>query len=124
MKVAVLNPSGNDREQHFPDGAGSPQETAHAPVNYHGFAACTGGGFYRRDSAIPASQRAVLLLLRNDLGAGRQALIELRRLGKTVATAFKEAGALQVAALLAKPAKLRLFQEICQRADGAIATTS
>lgn len=124
MKVAVLNPGGHDPEQHFPDGAGSPEETAHAPVNYHGFAACTGGGFYRHDTAIPASQTAVLLLLRNDLSAGRQALIELRRLGKTVAIAFKEAGAFQVAALLAKPAKLRLFQEICQRADGAIATTA
>ncbi len=123
MRIDVLNPGGNDREEHFLDGAGAPDDTAHAPVNYHGFAACTGGGFYRRDAAIPAGQTAVLLLLRHDLSAARQALIELRRLGKTVAIAFKEAGMFQVAALLAKPAKLRLFQEICQRADGAIATT-
>lgn len=123
MKIAVLNPGGNDPEQHFPDFAGAPDEKAHAPVNYHAFAACTGGGFFRKDNAIPADTKHVLVLLRSDLKACRQALIELRRAGRTAAIAFKEAGAFQVAALLAKPAKLRLFHEICQRAHGAIATT-
>jgi hypothetical protein len=57
------------------------------------------------------------------LKACRQAVVELRRAGKTVAVAFKEAGAFQVAELLAKPARLQLFREICERVDGAIATT-
>jgi hypothetical protein len=123
MKLAVLNPGGRDPEQPFPDGAGAPDETRHPPVNYHGFAACTGGAFYRKDEAIPREQKEVLLLLRSDLKAARQAIIELRRAGRTVAIAWKEAGAFQVAAQLARPARLRLFQEICARADGAIATT-
>jgi hypothetical protein len=123
MKLAVLNPGGRDPEQHFPDGPGAPDEKAHPPVNYHAFAACTGGAFFRKDQAIPSGQKEVLLLLRSDLKSARQAIIELRRAGKTVALAWKEAGAFQVAAQLAKPAKLRLFQEICARADGAIATT-
>ena len=42
MKLAVLNPKGRDPEQHFPDGAGAPDDTQHAPVNFHAFAACTG----------------------------------------------------------------------------------
>lgn len=124
MKLAVLNPGGRDPEQHFPEGAGVPDEKAHPPVNYHAFAACTGGAFYRQDQAIPREQKEVLLLLRSDLKSARQAIIELRRAGRTVAIAWKEAGAFQVAEQLAKPARLRLFQEICARADGAIATTA
>jgi hypothetical protein len=123
MKFAVINPRGNDPEQHFPDGAGAPDEAAHPPVNYHAFAACMNGGFYRKESAIPPDVKAVVVLVRRDLTAVRQALIDLRRAGKTVAIAFKEAGAFQIAALLAKPANVRLFHEICERADGAIATT-
>ena len=122
MSLAVLNPGGNDPEQHFPDFAGTPDDAAHPPVNFHAFAACTGGAFYRKDQAIPADVKHVLLLLRSDLKASRNALIELRRAGKTVAVSLKEAGAFQVAALLGKADKLRLFQEICQRADAAIAT--
>ena len=123
MNFAVLNPGGNDPDQLFPDGAGCPSETAHPPVNYHAFAACTSGGFFRRETSIPAETRNVLLLLRHDLKACRQAMIDLRRASKTVAIAFKEAGAFQIGALLAKPAKLQLLLEICQRAHGAIATT-
>jgi hypothetical protein len=122
MSLAVLNPGGRDPEQHFPDFAGTPNDAAHPPVNYHAFAACTGGAFHRRDQAIPAETKNVLLLLRRDLKASRAALLELRRAGKTVVVALKEAGAFQVAELLGKPARLRLFQEICQRADAALAT--
>jgi hypothetical protein len=123
MKLCVLNPGGNDPEQHFPHGAGTPEDGPHAPVNYHGFAACTGGGFYRKDNAIPAEAKAVLVLLRHDLKSARQAVVELRREKKIVGIAWKEAGPFQIAAQLAKPAKLQLFREICERADLAIATT-
>lgn len=123
MKIAVLNPKGRDPEQHFADGAGAPSDDGHPPVNFHAFAACTGGGFFRDDRGIPADVKSVVLLLRQDLKACRQALLELRRAGKTVFVSFKEAGAFQIAALLAKPDKLTLFREICARADAAIATT-
>ena len=123
MKLSVLNPGGNDPEQHFPDFAGQPDGVAHPPVNYHGFAACTGGGFYRKDTAIPADAKAVLVLMRHDLKSARAAVVELRRAKKTVAIAWKEAGAFQVAAQLARPAKVQLFREICERCDFAVATT-
>ncbi len=121
MKIAVLNHGGRDPEQHFPDVAGVPDDAVHPPVNFHAFAACTGGGFYRKDAAIAAGRGAVLLLLRNDLKTCRQVMLDLRREGKTVAVSFKESGAFQIAGLLANSAKLRLFHEICERADGAIA---
>ena len=123
MKLAVLNPGGRDPKQDFPDSAGSPDEQAHPPVSSHAFAACTSGTFFRKDQEIPAEQKEVLLLLRQDLKASRQALVELRGAGKTIAIAWKEAGAWQIATQLAQPKALQQFQEICQRADGAIATT-
>ena len=123
MKLCVLNPGGNDPEQHFPEGAGRPDEVAHPPVNYHGFAACTGGSFFRKDTAIPADRKAVLVLLRHDLKSARHAVVDLRREKKTVAIAWKEAGAFQIAEQLARPAKVQLFREICERCDLAIATT-
>jgi hypothetical protein len=123
MKLAVLNPGGKDPSQNFADGAGAPNEKAHPPVSGHGFAACTSGAFFRKDQEIAAEQKEVLVLLRDNLKACRQAMVELRSAGKTVAIAWKEAGTMQVAEQLAKPATLKLFQEICQRADGALATT-
>jgi hypothetical protein len=123
MKLAVLNPGGNDPEQIFPEFAGAPSEKEHAPVNFHGYAACTGGSFHRKDQRIPRDMKGVLVLIRRDLKAVRQALIELKAVGKTTAVAFKEAGAFQVAELLRKPDQLKLAREICQRADGALAPT-
>ena len=67
MPLAVLNPGGSDPDQRFPDLAGAPDDRAHAPVNYHAYAACTGGGFFRKASSIPVEWRHVLLLLRYDL---------------------------------------------------------
>ncbi len=124
MKLAVLNPGGRDPQQSFPDGAGAPDEKLHPPVNYHAFAACTGGAFHRRDQTIPAEDKEVLLLIGGDLKAARQAMVELRRAGKTVAVALQEAGAFQFATQFTRAAKFRLFLEICARADGAIATTA
>jgi hypothetical protein len=123
MKLAVLNPKGSDPTQDFPDGAGAPAEDRHPPVSGHGFAACTSGTYCRKDQEIPAEQKDVLVLLRGNLKAVRQALVELRAEKKTVAIAWKEAGPQQIAEQLEKPAVLKVFQEICQRVDGAIATT-
>ncbi len=123
-KLAVLNPGGTDPQQFFPDFAGAPDAQAHPPGNYHGFAACTGGGFFRDPSRVPDDYEHVLVLVRRDVGAARQALIDLRRgRHKKVAIALKEAGSNQVAELLHSASRLKQFREICQRAHGAIATT-
>lgn len=123
MKLSVLNPGGRDPDQQFPDFAGVPDEKAHAPVNYHGFAACTAGSFLRKEVSIPADEKAVLVLMRQDLKQARQSMVDLRRYKKTIAIAWKEAGAMQLAEQLNKPARLQLFREICERCDTAIATT-
>ena len=123
MKLAVLNPGGRDPKQDFPDGAGAPSDSISPPVGAGAFAACTRGGYYRKDQEIPAEQKEVLVLLGDNLKAFRQVFVELRSLNKTIAIAWKNAAPSSIAEQLAKPDKFKLFQEICRRADGAIATT-
>jgi len=123
MQLAVLNPAGRDREQRFPDGAGAPDPHGHAPVNYHAYAACTHGGFFRDARAIPAEMRAVLVLLRKDLKATLAAVKTLKADGHTVAISWKESGQHQVAAQLDSASHLTLFREICTAADGALSST-
>jgi hypothetical protein len=123
MQVAVFNPGGRDPEQHFPDGAGSPDPSVHAPVNYHAYAACTGGGFYRDAARIPEEQKAVLLLLRRDLKPALKAIRELQERGKIVAISWKESGQHQIARQLDNAETLSLFREICAAAHAALSST-
>ena len=124
MQIAVLNPNGKDPNQAFPDFAGAPDERVHAPVNYHAYAACTGGGFYRDWQAIPEKVRAVIVLLTRDLSRAAKAVIGLRRTKRAVVLAWKEAGGHQIADQLASAGRLAFFRELCERSDGAIAPTA
>jgi len=125
VQLAVLNPGGNDREQAFPNGAGAPDAAAaHPPVNYHAYAACTGGVFYREPARIPGGEGAVLLVLRRDLKHCLKALRHLKEGGKQVAVSLKESGLHQVAMLLGDAGNLSMFREICALADGCLASTS
>ena len=125
MQLAVLNPGGNDREQAFPGYAGSPDAPApHPPVNYHAYAACTGGTFYRDPSRIPLAHREALLVLRHDLKHCLKALQHLKGEGRKVAVSLKESGLHQVAQLLSLADNIALFREICALADGCLASTS
>ena len=123
LRLAVLNPGGNDAGQAFPDFAGEPDARIHAPVNYHAFAACTAGSFHRDAATIGEGQHNVLLLLRHDLDACFAALQELKRAGKIVAVSLKESGAHQVAEQLGRAENLARFQEICALADGCLSST-
>lgn len=123
LKLAVLNPGGKDPFQAFPGRAGSPGGKAHPPVNYHAYAACTGGSFHREISTVADDQQAVLLLLRRDLKPCLKALAALKEKGKTVAVSLKESGAHQVAGLLADAGRIGLFRQICSRADFCLSST-
>lgn len=122
FRLNVLNPGGRDPEQHFPNGAGAPS-SAHAPVNYHAYAACTGGSFLRETKAALAAGDPVLLLLRGDFRASARALAELKQARIPVAVCLKETGLHQIAEQLRDPGRLKRFLEIVRAADGCIAST-
>ena len=122
FRLTVLNPGGRDPEQQFHNSHG-PGEGPHAPINFHGFAACTFGAFHRDTRRALAENTPVLLLLRSDFRASDRALTDLKKAGRTVAVSLKETGLHQIAQQLSDPAKLSRFIKIVTQADACIATT-
>ena len=120
--VHVLNPGGNDPEQHFAPGAKQRIED-HAPVNFHAYAACTGGSFFRQTARALAANGPVLLLLRGDFRESERALLALKNAGAPVAVSLKETGLHQISEQLTDVARLRRFRSIVTQADGCIAPT-
>lgn len=120
--LAVLNPGGRDTDQSFEHGPGQPSETSHPPVNYHAYAACTNGAFYR-STEIAAQHRSVLLLLRGDLSESQRAFEVLKSHGCFVAVSFKESGTQQVAGQLSRGKRFQLFREIASSADLCLSST-
>ncbi|MEI6034867.1 MAG: hypothetical protein WCS65_11385 [Verrucomicrobiae bacterium] len=122
MTFSVLNPGGRDPERQFPEGPGAPGDPGHPPVNYHAYAACGRGGFYREEKSVPAGAAVVLLRKRNLSGA-LSAVARLRSRGCLAFVSCKESGSHQVADLLGDLSRWELFREICSASDGAISST-
>jgi hypothetical protein len=124
-RFAVLNPGGRDGIRLFPHGAGSPSDPGHPPINYHGYAACCGGGFFRRAGEVSDSAESVLVLIRkNGFRQALDALRMLRRRGKQVLISWKESGLPQVAQALENPGRAGSFRALCAEADGFISSTT
>jgi hypothetical protein len=128
FRLLVLNPRGRDPWRAFPDGAGSPADPGHAPVNFHAYAACTRGVY---TDAAPASYglfqqpgQPALVMLRRDLKTCLEAVRTLKNEhGCRVAVGLKETGTHQVADLLSKPGRLELLRATLAEAHGVIAAT-
>ncbi len=122
LRLTVLNPGGRDPAQDFSAGSDPPND-GHAPVNFHGYAACTGGTFQRDVAGASAAGRPVLLLLRGDFKETQRALRALQKRGLKVAVSLKETGLHQIAKQLADPKRAARFREIVDAADGCLAAT-
>ncbi len=120
--LAVLNAAGRDPDQSFAHGAGNPDAKRHAPVNFHAYAACTQGAFYRTPT-LAARHRSVLLLLRGDLKGASKAFGLLKSHGCFVGLAFKEAGTHQVAGTLRHPKTHERFCRLAGDADLCVSST-
>lgn len=122
FRLNVLNPGGRDPEQHFAVGA-APATNAHAPVNFHAYAACTGGSFFRDLTQAVAARAPVLLLLRGDFKDSERALNFLKKAKVPVAVSLKETGLHQIATQLGDAAKLSRFCRIIAQAGAYVAPT-
>ena len=122
FKVAVLNPGGRDPEQYF-DSPTTPDSAGHAPVNFHGYAACTGGSFHRDTKNAIAEGVPILLLLRGNLKAAHRAMAACKSAGAKVVVSLKETGLHQAAQPLSHPATAARFFDILASASGCIAAT-
>lgn len=120
--LAVLNDRGRDPTQSYAEGIGRPGEGPHPPINYHAYAACLGGGFYRRWEEIPDG-RPVLLLLRKDLGHAVKIAGKLREKGHAVWVSFKEAGLHQVHRCLHERRQWEALTQLAGLVRGALSST-
>src|SRR5438067_9596905 len=111
FRLAVLNPAGRDPEQYFSEGE-RVSSKAHAPVNFHAYAACTHGAVFRETKRAIASGWPVLLLLRGDFRASERALAELKKSKNKTVVALKETGAHQIAQQLSDPARFARLVKI------------
>ncbi len=124
FRLTVLNPGGRDPAQDFSSGQRSaPDDRLHAPVNFHAYAACTGGAFHSETKRALAEGSPVLLLLRGDFKASQQALVGLKRQGRSVIVSLKETGLHQIARQLRNPKRAARFRAIVQAADDCLAAT-
>ena len=122
FRLAVLNPGGRDHEQHF-DGSRASQPNGHAPVNFHGYAACAHGAVFRDVKRAIASNWPILLLLRGDFRASERALADLKKSKRTTVVALKETGVHQIAQQFSDAARFGRFVRSVRQADGCIAST-
>lgn len=123
IRLTVLNPGGRDPEQDFSLGAPRPAKGAHAPVNFHAYASCTGGVFHRDVKRALAENLPVLLLLRGDFKETQRALTALKEHDLPVVVSLKETGLHQIAKQLADPKRAERFREITAAADDCLAAT-
>jgi hypothetical protein len=123
FRLTVLNPGGRDPEQDFSSGINAPNDREHAPVNFHGYAACTGGVFQRDVKRAVATDRPVLLLLRSDFKAAQRAFRTLKERGLPVVVSLKETGLHQIARQLGNAKRAARFREIVRAADACLAAT-
>jgi len=122
FSITVLNPGGGDATQRFSDYAGEPGP-AHAPVNYHGYAACTAGSFETDVAAAIRLQRPVLMLIRRDMKAGLKAIEKIKESQLPVAVALKESGSHQFSYQVDSAKQLALLKKILGLADAVISPT-
>jgi len=124
LEFAVLNPGGRDSTRLFPKGAGHSDDAGHPPVNYHAYAACLRGGYFREVNELPPTVRNVLVLLRrNGLSDALRALSLLRKREISPWISWKESGLHQVAEALSDARRWAAFRALAAAADGFVSST-
>jgi hypothetical protein len=123
FRLTVLNPDGRDAAQDFSQGIGSPNDPAHAPINFHAYAACTGGVFHREVDQALEEGLPILLLLRGDFKATLRALRAIKRKRLPVIVSLKETGLHQITRQLADPKRSERFRAAVAESDNCLAAT-
>jgi len=120
----VLNVDGRDAALDFSSAGCDPDLSAHPPVNYHAYAACTSGSFQKSVSAVASDAKHVLVLLRRrNLVAARAAVRQLLDRSLNVWVSLKESGGLQVAELISDARRWQEFCDVCSLATGCLSST-
>ena len=123
MKFSVFCPTTSDRFQKFDDFAGDVDDSVHAPVNYHAYAACQAGSFHNKIATIGGDEWVLFLLSGNHTGANLKQIKKLKALGIPVLGAFKETGLQQILPQITRPRTVKILMDIFRLLDGCISPT-
>ena len=120
---SVFCPTGSDRFQDFTGHWGLVDDFVHAPINYHGYAACMKGRFHKNLSTISQDETILFLLSGNHARANLRTIKKLKASGIRVLTSFKETGLQQILSQISRPRAIKILTEIFSYSDGWISST-
>jgi hypothetical protein len=120
---SVFCPTGSDRFQDFSGGSGQVDDFIHAPINYHGYAACMKGRYHKTLDTISRDEVILLLLNGRHARTNLKIIKQLKASGNRVLTAFKETGLQQILPQISQPRTLSILNELFAYSDGCISST-
>lgn len=126
VSLAVLNPGGRDPFLDYREIPSQPVNGVHAPVNFHAYAAATGGAFFdSTDDVIAQSERfdAVIVLIRKRAWISLKAVEALKQAGLPVIVSWKECSEAQIRKQLRSLRARRAYGKIIALADGILSPT-
>lgn len=123
LPVHVLNPGGRDREILYADMPVRIPSAGHPPVNFHAYAACTGGGFFVDAARVPDGSFVVVLLRPRHLDRAEKCISGLCRRDCLVAVTLKECGLHQLAEGFFDSPRVERLRAIARVTDRFVAAT-
>ena len=113
----IVVPLGRDPFTDFASGVPALGAPGHPPINFHAFAAATGGSFHDTHETVRPDRRFVLVLVPRRAGRALDAAAALKQRGHRVLCTWKECGAHQIAAFDSVAENRSAVEELRERVD-------
>jgi len=123
MIIHVANIGGNDSFLDYQDKKNLLPGTdgIHPPVNYHAYAAATGGKFLSRlGDCVSSKDAIVVVLLGRKLSRASKVIPRLKECYPRVYVAWKECGNFQIDRALDGPGQISAYRRILEMVDGVM----
>jgi hypothetical protein len=126
VPIAVLNPRGRDPFLDYRELPSRPADDVHAPVNFHAYAAATGGAFFNSVDEVIAQKRrfgAIIVLIRKRAWITLKAVETLKTAGIPVIISWKECSETQIRKQLRSLRAGMAYSKIIALANGILSPT-
>lgn len=120
FKLAVIDGAVKQKKQDFADYGRTVSSKQHAPVNWHAYAACTGGSVYKSINDLDYESFVLFSASRQFFHNDLKAFIQLSQSGVNCAFSIKGCGPLQFLPRLDSPSKMRRARGLMNEIPGCI----
>jgi hypothetical protein len=120
--LSVFCPTGSDRFQDFSKSPGLVDDSVHAPINYHAYAACMRGRFHKTLETISTMKSFYF----SSMAGMREPTFKYQAaqsLRHSRPDGFQEDGLQQILPQISRPRTLTLLNELFTYSDGCISST-